>query len=297
MDIKKLLFVTKFDDLSFDAVQSLLALRKASLNHVVFVNVIQREKVAMRRGLGYQKIEEIRLRETANIRFIDWAENLFEQGVEVGVHIVVGNFVAQVFEAARKEAADLIVVGRSRRSLMNQLYSGSDVIELLRRTAIPILVYKPMPDKIEVLDRPFDRIIFAADWSPASVSAEAYLRPLNNVVGQVHVIHVVQDKDLRGEDAMSVQRVRKEVRTRLEKICDRLAGVGINARSHVYIGDPVQEIERAAQERQATMIVLGSSGKPEWRERWLGSIPQTIAEESDYPTLIVPPPGNDQENP
>jgi len=53
MDIKKLLFVTKFEELGFDALQSLLSLRKASLNHVVFVNVIERDRVAMHRGAGY----------------------------------------------------------------------------------------------------------------------------------------------------------------------------------------------------------------------------------------------------
>jgi hypothetical protein len=86
MEIKKLLFVTKFEEMGFDALQSLLSLTKAALNHVVFVNVIEREKVAMHRGVGYQKKEEIRLRETANIRFIDWAEDLFEQGMEVAWH-------------------------------------------------------------------------------------------------------------------------------------------------------------------------------------------------------------------
>ncbi len=290
MDIRKLLFVTKFDDLSFDALQSLLALRKASLNHVVFVNVIEREKVAMHRGLGYQKIEEIRLRETANIRFIDWAETLFEQGMEVGVYIVVGNMVHQVFDAARKEEADLIVIGRSRKRFIDQVYSGSNVTELLRQASIPVLVYKPMPDKIEVLDRPFDRVLLATDWSSASVRAEDYLRPLNGVVNRVHVIHVAQEKELKGDSAMAVQKVRKTARRKLEEICDRFAGVGIDARAHVYVGDPVQEIERAARDCQATLIVLGSSGKPEWVERWLGSVPQTIAEKSDYPTLIVPPP-------
>ena len=40
MDIKRLLFVTKFEELWFDALQSLLDLRKAALNHVVFLNVI-----------------------------------------------------------------------------------------------------------------------------------------------------------------------------------------------------------------------------------------------------------------
>ena len=76
MNIKKLLFATQFEVLWFDALHSLLDLKAADLNHVVFLNVIEREKVALRRGSGYQKKEEIKLREKANIRFIDWAETL-----------------------------------------------------------------------------------------------------------------------------------------------------------------------------------------------------------------------------
>ena len=68
MEIRRLLFVTKFEELGFDAVQSLLSLTAAELNHVVFINVIERDRFAMSR-VGYRKDEEIRLRETANIRF------------------------------------------------------------------------------------------------------------------------------------------------------------------------------------------------------------------------------------
>ncbi len=60
MEIRKLLFVTKFEELGFDSLRALLELRKASLEHIVFVNVIERERVAMRRGTGYRKDEEIR---------------------------------------------------------------------------------------------------------------------------------------------------------------------------------------------------------------------------------------------
>ena len=96
MDIRKILVVTKFEELWFDAVESLMDLTKVSLNHVVFLNVIERDKVALRRGKGYQKGEEVRLREMANIRFINWAETLFERGLEVGAYIVVGSLVKQV---------------------------------------------------------------------------------------------------------------------------------------------------------------------------------------------------------
>lgn len=289
MDIQKLLFVTKFNDLSFNALQSLLSLRKAGLTHVVFVNVIEREKVAMHRGLGYQKDEEIRLRETANIRFIDWAEHLFEQGMEVGVYIVVGNLVSQIVEATQKENPDLVVIGQSHKRLLDQLYSGSDVTELIRRTSVPVLVYKPPTDKIDLLDKPFARPLLATDWSAAGDQAEKLLQPLKDVVQQINVIHVANEKELKGS-AMEIQKLRKQSRTKLDKIADRFEAGGISARAHVYIGDPLEEIERAVKDCQASMIVLGSSSKSAWKERWLGSLPKAIAETSDYPTLIVPPP-------
>lgn len=292
MEIKKLLFVTKFNDLSFNALQSLLSLREAGLTHVVFVNVIEREKVAMHRGLGYQKAEEIRLRETANIRFIDWAEHLFEQGMEVGVYIVVGNLVSQIVEATRKEQADLVVIGHSRKRLLDQLYSGSDITEMIRRTSVPVLVYKPPTDKIDLLDKPFERPLLATDWSAAGKQAEKLLMPLKGVVGNINIIHVADDKDLKGS-AMQIQKLRKQTRAKLDSIADRFEDNGIEARAHVYIGDPLEEIERAAADCQSSMIVLGSSSRSAWKERWLGSLPRAIAEDSDYPTLIVPPPVSD----
>ena len=288
MDIKKLLFVTKFEELGFDALQSLLSLRKASLNHVVFVNVIERDRVAMRRGAGYLKEEEIRLRETANIRFIDWAEDLFEQGMEVGVYIVVGSLVSEVIKAAQKEETDLIVIGRSHKGVLEHLYSGSDITELLRRAEIPVLVYKQLSETAIAIEKPFERPLLAIDWSPASLRAVDYLKTLKDVIQELDIIHVVSQKKLKGTSAMGIQAIRKETRKKLEEICDIFESEGIKADAHVYIGEPDEEIEKAAREYQATMIVLGSSGKTAWVERWLGSTPQSIAEKSIYPTLLIP---------
>jgi len=288
MDIKKLLFVTKFEELGFDALQSLLSLRKASLNHVVFVNVIERDRVAMHRGAGYLKEEEIRLRETANIRFIDWAEDLFEQGMEVGVYIVVGSLVSEVIKAAQKEETDLIVIGRSHKGVLEHLYSGSDITELLRRAEIPVLVYKQLSETAIAIEKPFERPLLAIDWSPASLSAVEYLKTLKDVIQELDIIHVVSQKKLKGTSAMGIQAIRKDTRKKLEEICDVFESEGVKADAHVYIGEPDEEIEKAAREHQASMIVLGSSGKTAWVERWLGSTPQSIAEKSIYPTLLIP---------
>jgi len=288
MKIKKLLFVTKFEELGFDALQSLLSLREAGLEHVVFVNIIERERVAMRRGTGYSKEAEIRLRETANIRFIDWAENLFEQGMEVGAYIVVGNLVGEVIKAAQKEEADLIVIGRSQKGVIEQLYAGSDITELLHRTSKPVLVYKYLSESSFALEKPFESPLLATDWSPASLRAIDFLKELKGIIQKIHVVHVVDQKQLSGS-AMAIQKTRKKIRAKLDEICQTFEAEGISASPHVYVGDPEQEIEKAARECQATLIVMGSSGKANWVERWLGSTPRNIAEKSDYPTLLIPP--------
>jgi len=289
MDIQKILFVTKFDELRFDALQSLLPLQKAALSHVVFLNVIEREKVALRRGKGYQKEEEVKLREKANIRFIDWAESLFEQGLEVGVYIVVGDYVKQIVDAAAKEDVDLIVLSPTKKGKLEKLFSGSEVTEILHRAGVPVLVYKNLTPGAIGTDKPFDRILLTTDWSPVCDHAIATLKKQGALINEIHVAHVAHESDLKGDSAMAVQKTRKDTRKKLEKICDIFEVEGIHSRPHVYIGNVEKEIEKAAHECRATMIVAGTKQQPSWKDKILGSLTKTLIETSIFPVLLVPP--------
>ena len=285
-----MLFVTHFEELGFDALQSLLVLRSAGLEHVILMNVIERDRVAMHRGLGYDKNEERKLREQANIRFIDWAETLFESGMEVGDYIVVGSMVPEVLKAAAEEEADLIVIGQRNKKLMEIFYSGDDIVALLRRTLRPVLIYKHLETSGCLAENPFARTLLAVDWSPASLSAVEYLKTLKKVAHDISVVHVAYPDDLKGTSNLDIQQLRKERRGRLEIICEALEADGFKARSHLYVGDPTTEIQRAAREFGATMILMGASGTSAWTERWLGSTPRVMVEKSPYPVLVFPNP-------
>ncbi len=209
--------------------------------------------------------------------------------MEVGAYISVGSLVKQVNQAATKEEADLIVIGRPKKGRLEQLYSGSDITEIIRRSMTPVFVYKYLSAESQTAERPFSRPLLAADWSQASRRAVEYLKNLKNIVEEVHVIHVADEKSLKGDSAMMVQKTRKEARQKLEDICDILEAEGIQARPHVYIGSTAAEIEKAAREFQATMIIAGTSGKESWKERWIGGTPKILAEKSIFPTLLIPP--------
>jgi nucleotide-binding universal stress UspA family protein len=286
MKIQKMLFVTRFEDIRFDDLLPILELRKASLDHVVFLNVIEPEKIALRRGLGYRKDEAVRLRERANVRFIDWAEQLFEQGLEVGVYIVVGPMVQQVVKAAKNEEADLIVMGYHKKSKVQELTEGVDISEIAYRTKAPVLMLKESRD--EPAECPFRRPLLATAWSPASNRAIELIESMGIVIETVHVIHAASEHSLKAESSMAIQETRKTTRKKLDEICERLSRSGISAKPHVYIGDPAAEIQKAALEFQASMVVLGMSRRAGWQERWLGSVPKRLIETLNVPILVVP---------
>ena len=222
------------------------------------------------------------------MRFIEWAEGLFEQGMEVGVYIVVGSLLSEITSAVEKEGIDLVVMGHQKKGNIEILLSGSEITELLRRTSTPVLVYKYMLDSGKVNEGPFDRPLLTTDWSPASERAVEYLSTLKNVIQKVRIIHVVKDKLLDGLSAMEVQKFRKENRKKLDKVCKVFEDEGIAAEPYFCIGNVITEIEKAAIEFKASMIVAGATGKGTLKERWLGSIPMELAEKSVFPTLLVP---------
>jgi nucleotide-binding universal stress UspA family protein len=131
--------------------------------------------------------------------------------------------------------------------------------------------------------------LLAIDWSPGSLRAVEYIKALSKTVQEAHLVHVADERELKGPSAMAIQKTRKQARNKLDDICESFEAAGIKAREHVYIGDPDVEIEKAAKDCQASMIVLGSSAKAAWVEKFLGSTPRKIAEESIYPTLLIPP--------
>jgi len=260
MKIKKLLFVTDFEQLWFDALQSLMDLRKAGLEHVIFLHVIKREKVAFVPYGGYLKGEEAKLREMANIRFIDWAEGLFEAGMECGAYILVGNPVPKVLSVANEEKADLIVTGA---------HKSTETIEILRRTSIPVLVHKY---DIKKHERPFER--------PILVTKDI----LKNVV----VVHVIPEKSIKGLNRTEIQKIERENKKRLEEVCDVLSTEGISSECHLYIGEVVEQIKNAISEHNVSMVVAGTTGKGAWRARWLGSVSHELVQDLELPILLVP---------
>lgn len=102
----------------------------------------------------------------------------------------------------------------------------------------------------------------------------------------VIVVHVVQasDEDESEDDA----RLRGE--QTLSTLTDKLDEIGIPSERVLLISDDVpRAIINAAEEHDATLIVLGVSNKSKV-SRWLmGDVPQKLIKNTKIPVLLLPP--------
>ena len=281
MEIRKMLFVTDFEGLWFDALRSLMGLRGVGLDHVVLLHVIERK-------IGYYtKEEKERLRAMAEVRFVDWAQSLYEEGMECGSYIVVGDTVRKMIETVEEEEVDLVVINRQKRTKMEKFYIDSKTLEFLRKTPTTVLVHKYQSESGRVNDRLFERPLLAMDWSPPATRALDFLVGLRGIIKKLQVVQVVTDKDIEGLAKRGLLRMEREHRRRLYELCGSLKDEGIEADAHLYIGDLAQ-IQNAAREYEGTLIATGTTRKSSWQARWLRSISQELAEQSELPTLLVP---------
>ena len=144
MKFEKILFHTRFRELAFNSLESVLELRHAGLKEIVLAHVIPRDKVGFVPYGGYLKEEEARLRETARIRFEDWQKAISDKGVASRIRVEVGAPNSKILSIAAEEKADMIVAGRKQRTTFEKIYVGTHILDILRRSPVPVLMSKHM---------------------------------------------------------------------------------------------------------------------------------------------------------
>lgn len=295
MKFEKILFYTRFREMAFNSLEAVLALKHAGLKEVVLTHVIPQEDVAFVPYGGYLKEEAERIEETARIRFEDWQKTITENGVASKIRIEVGGINATIMDIADEEKVDLIVTGRKKRTLFEKVYVGSHILDLLRRSTVPILMAKYMvhyeADDEEVTrinDHIFVRPLLATDWSEPSQRARDALSAFKGVAEKVLITHVIGAKISKGLDQEALTALRVESEKRLEAFCRQIETDGLEAEFHLAVGRTVAEILKISREHKATMIVMGRTGKDWLEEYWLGGVSHRIAELSELPVLIIP---------
>jgi nucleotide-binding universal stress UspA family protein len=102
------------------------------------------------------------------------------------------------------------------------------------------------------------------------------------------------DVEITMEDI--VEQERKAARERLTEIADRWGDV-LKKKPEVesYAGDTVEAIKGIVEERNATLLAIGSSGRGALSRFAFGSVADTLMRDAPVPTLIIHPSKDDPE--
>ncbi len=307
---RKILFPTRFEEFSLPILQSLSCLKRAGLQEVVLLHVVDAGILTTEVDGGLPvTVDTIRkalassidlIREAASKQLSKYADYLRSEGIEVKTELVTGTVVSEILRIAADNEVSLIVAGRQKRDVLGEMFVGSTTDRVIRKSNVPVLVAKYHTLRLmgeEVQERfctdMFRKILYPTDWSPCSERAKGYLSLLHDAgASEVIIVHVVEDfSDYADvplhfkEDAREA--IAKKSREGMEQLAGELEAQGFKVRASILYGEPYQEIMRIATEEDVSMIVMGSHGRGFFKGILWGNVSQRVVEYSEKPVLVV----------
>jgi nucleotide-binding universal stress UspA family protein len=141
----------------------------------------------------------------------------------------------------------------------------------------------------------FEKILYPTDFSDVSKKALDYLAQLKDAgTKEIVVLHVIDEKGIEavsrygsGSAATIIGEIEKEAREEAKKIEKQLNKGGFSVQVKVIRGVPFKEILKAEEEENVSAIVIGSHGKTNLEEIFLGSVSEKVIRRSKKPVLII----------
>ena len=142
----------------------------------------------------------------------------------------------------------------------------------------------------------FEKILYPTDFSEVAFKALEYIIKLKASGAQeVVVLHVI---DERGDDSVirllgqrqfdKLKKSKMEVtETKLNGIKNELAAAGLQVSLRIETGMPVREILRVEEEEDVSVTVIGSHGRSNLEEIFLGSVSEKVIRKSKNPVLVI----------
>jgi nucleotide-binding universal stress UspA family protein len=133
-------------------------------------------------------------------------------------------------------------------------------------------------------------IITGTDFSAAATEAvdiaSALARRLDT---RLVLVHVDESYGIAAVDSQLFDAAVAHGRPELDRIADRLRGLGVNVEEKLFCGSAFDKLATAATESRAQLIVVGAVGHGLVRRLFVGSVAERTAETSAVPTLVVRP--------
>jgi len=213
----------------------------------------------------------------------------------VAAKIGQGPVVTAILNEAHALPADLIVLGTHGHSGIERFLLGSVAEKTLRKAACPVLTIPPAAREAPGTPRPFQSILCAVDFSPASLRALDYGLRLAEESGKrltlLHVFDWDEDRLVPEQFDRDTRDIRREHRDatleRLRTLVPDDARIWCDVRVMTATGRPHEEVVLAAAGQGADLIVMGAHGRRVSDLLLFGSTTNQVVRHAGVPVLTI----------
>ncbi|BAU24148.1 hypothetical protein THC_1789 [Caldimicrobium thiodismutans] len=293
MGIKRILYPVRYWEMGYRGLLEILALKKAGLEEIILLHVIPREEVSYVPFGGFLKERALELAESAKLKFQDWDKDIQKAGLQSRFLVEIGDPLVKILEVAEDVSADLLVIGKQKRE---KLFVSEITQQLINRSKIPVLVYchsllKEPEEKPIILEniQIFKRPVLATDFSKNSLKARDFILYIKPLIKKIYIVYIIKSEEISGLQEEEIHALEERMKNQLKEFFQPLRDQGIEGDIFLGLGEnPANEILEFVREKEASLIVLGKTGKGFLEKLFMGSVTSHLLKASEFPLLIVP---------
>jgi nucleotide-binding universal stress UspA family protein len=282
--LKNILFPTDFSQPSRDALPFALALARRYDSTVFLTNVVEEIPVASV-PMDVMPPDRDRDREHALKRMTEFLRFNSLQGLKTEVVLESGFVWPVIQKVVEDRKIDLIVLGTHGRGAIQRLFMGSTSEEIFRHATCPVMTIGPHAKPTLGRYDHAERILFATDFSDASLHALTFALTLaEERDARLVLLHIVQPPGVPldvTEQLLSESEVKLRSLIPIEKM---------PAKRPVFatlVGSPADMILSTADRDRTDLIVMGVHKAKAFSSHWPFEVAGQVVARSMCPVVSV----------
>ena len=141
----------------------------------------------------------------------------------------------------------------------------------------------------------FTKILYPTDFSDVSLKALDYIKQFKEGgTKEVLLLHVLDSRGFQAIETSVPQHsiefknaLMEDAERELNAIETELTKHGLKVTIRLIVGNPLQEILKIEKEEEISIIVIGSHGKSNLEEMFMGSISEKVVRKCKKPVMVV----------
>ena len=273
--MKKIIVPVDFSEHSEYALKTAAKLAKQNNAELLALHMLEMSDIMLTASDGLQNQKAVFFFKLAEQKFEDFLKKDYLNDVKVTPIVKHFKVFSEVNEVAKKNDADLIVMGSQGASGAKEFFIGSNTERVVRHSEIPVLVVKNNISEVN-----FEVVVFACDFSEESIkpyiNAMKMFKKMNS---KIYLVHVNLPND-RFKTSIDIEKSIIAFLTKADGNLDRVKDVH-------YVSDYTVEdgVLSFANKVGADLIAVPTHGRKGLAHFFEGSVGEDIANHATLPVI------------